>query len=71
MRSVWICSRNDAIGNVTVMLAALSVLGTGTLWPDVIVAAIMATLSITGGWTIMRQALAEMRAARQTASALA
>ena len=41
MRSVWICSRNDAIGNVAVVLAALGVFGTGTGWPDVIVAAIM------------------------------
>jgi len=69
MRSVWICSRNDAIGNVAVMLAALGVFGTGTLWPDVIVAGIMATLSIAGGWAIMRQALAEMRATRHAASA--
>lgn len=61
MRSVWICSRNDAIGNVAVMLAALGVFGTGTLWPDVIVAAIMAGLSITGGWSILRQARLEMR----------
>lgn len=68
MRSVWICSRNDAIGNVAVMLAALGVFGTGTLWPDVVVAAIMATLSITGGWTIIRQAVAEMRATRQGAA---
>lgn len=66
MRSVWICSRNDAIGNVAVMLAALGVFGTGTLWPDVIVAAIMAALSITGGWTIMRQALSEMRATKRS-----
>lgn len=65
MRSVWICSRNDAIGNIAVMLAALGVFGTGTLWPDVIVAAIMAALSITGGWTIVRQAMAEMRATRR------
>ena len=64
MRSVWICSRNDAIGNVAVMLAALGVFGTGTLWPDVIVAAIMAALAITGGWTIMRQATSEMRATK-------
>lgn len=64
MRSVWICSRNDAIGNVAVMLAALGVFGTGTLWPDVIVAAIMAALSITGGWTITRQAGSEMRGAK-------
>jgi Co/Zn/Cd efflux system component len=42
MRSVWICSRNDAIGNVAVMLAALGVFGTGSAWPDLIVATIMA-----------------------------
>lgn len=64
MRSVWICSRNDAIGNVAVMFAALGVFGTGTLWPDVIVAAIMATLSISGGWAIVRQARTEMRNTR-------
>lgn len=63
MRSVWICSRNDAIGNVAVMLAALGVFGTGTLWPDVIVAVIMAGLAITGGWTIMRHALKEIQSA--------
>jgi Co/Zn/Cd efflux system component len=44
MRSVWICSRNDAIGNVAVMLAALGVFGTGSAWPDLIVATIMAAL---------------------------
>ena len=60
-RSVWICSRNDAIGNVAVMLAALGVFGTGTLWPDVMVAGIMAALSITGGWSIVRHALSDMR----------
>lgn len=64
MRSVWICSRNDAIGNVAVMLAAVGVFGTGTLWPDVVVAAIMATLSISGGWAIVRQARTEMRDTR-------
>lgn len=71
MRSVWICSRNDAIGNVAVMLAALGVFGTGTLWPDIVVAAIMATLSITGGWSIVRQALAEMRATQRGAGVAA
>lgn len=65
MRSVWICSRNDAIGNVAVILAALGVFGTGTLWPDVTVAAIMAGLSITGGWSIVTHALAEMRPTRR------
>ena len=63
MRSVWICSRNDAIGNVAVMLAALGVFGTGTLWPDVVVAIVMAGLGITGGITIIRQARGEIRLA--------
>jgi Co/Zn/Cd efflux system component len=60
MRSVWICSRNDAIGNLAVLLAAVGVLGTGAGWPDVIVAAIMATLSLYGGWQITHQALSEL-----------
>jgi Co/Zn/Cd efflux system component len=58
---VWICSRNDAIGNVAVLMAAAGVFGTGTGWPDFIVAAIMAALSISGGWQIIRQAYGELR----------
>src|SRR5271166_550891 len=42
VRSVWLCSRNDAIGNVVVMIAAAGVWGTGTAWPDLGVAALMA-----------------------------
>lgn len=61
MRSVWICSRNDAIGNVAVVLAALGVFGTGTAWPDLLVAGVLAALGISGGVQIMRQARAEMR----------
>ena len=61
MRSVWICSRNDAIGNLAVMLAAAGVFGTGTGWPDVIVAAIMGGLGLQGGWQIVRHARAELR----------
>jgi Co/Zn/Cd efflux system component len=61
MRSVWICSRNDAIGNVAVLLAAAGVFGTGTGWPDLVVASIMAALGISGGWQIVRQASAELR----------
>jgi Co/Zn/Cd efflux system component len=60
MRSVWICSRNDAVGNAAVLLAATGVFGTGTGWPDVIVAAIMGGLGLWGGWQIMRQAQAEL-----------
>ena len=60
-RSVWICSRNDAIGNLAVMLAAMGVFGTGTGWPDVIVAAIMGGLGLRGGWQIVGQARGELR----------
>jgi Co/Zn/Cd efflux system component len=63
MRSVWICSRNDAIGNFAVLLAALGVFGTGTGWPDVIVAAIMGGLGLSGGWQIVTQARRELHAA--------
>jgi cation diffusion facilitator family transporter len=61
MRSVWICSRNDAIGNIAVMCAALGVLGTGSAWPDLIVATIMASLALTGGVQVFRQAMTELR----------
>ncbi|MCB1884561.1 MAG: cation transporter [Geminicoccaceae bacterium] len=61
MRSVWICSRNDAIGNVAVLLAALGVFGTGTGWPDIVVAAVMATLALWGAAQVVRQARGELR----------
>ena len=61
MRSVWICSRNDAIGNIAVLAAAVGVFGTGTAWPDLIVATIMAALGVSGGWQIVRHARAELR----------
>jgi hypothetical protein len=60
LRSAWICSRNDVLGNLGVMVAALGVFGTGTLWPDVIVAVIMATLAFQGSVTVMRQSLNEL-----------
>ena len=63
MRSVWICSRNDAIGNLAVMTAALGVFGTGSAWPDLIVAAILASLGISGGLQIVRHAMREMQEA--------
>jgi Co/Zn/Cd efflux system component len=60
MRSVWLCSRNDAIGNVAVMLAALGVLGTGKAYPDLIVAVLMASLALHSGWQILRRAKSEL-----------
>ena len=61
MRSVWLCSRNDAIGNVAVMVAALGVFGTGSGWPDLAVAAVMATLALSAARSVVRQARAELR----------
>lgn len=61
MRAVWICSRNDALGNAAVLLAALGVFGTRTGWPDVIVATVMGGLGLWGGLQIIRQAHGELR----------
>ena len=60
MRSAWICTRNDVLGNLAVLLAALGVLGTGTGWPDLTVAAIMAGLALQGAWMVLNQSLAEL-----------
>ncbi|WP_026380857.1 cation transporter [Afifella pfennigii] len=62
MRSVWLCSRNDAFGNLVVLLAAAGVFGTGTAWPDLIVAALMASLALQAAFATIRHALAELRA---------
>ncbi|MAY47141.1 MAG: cation transporter [Rhodobacteraceae bacterium] len=62
VRSVWLCSRNDAIGNVAVMLAAVGVMVTGTGWPDLAVAGLMAGLFLSSATQIFRQALAERSA---------
>jgi len=61
MRSVWLCSRNDAIGNLAVLAAALGVFGTGSAWPDLAVAVVMAALALTAARAVVKQALAELR----------
>jgi Co/Zn/Cd efflux system component len=61
VRSVWLCSRNDAIGNVIVMIAALAVWGTASAWPDLIVAAVMAGIFLTSSVQILKQAWTEYR----------
>ena len=63
MRSAWICTRNDVLGNLAVLVAAAGVFGTGTGWPDVIVAAIMACLALQGAWLVIQQSLNELRQA--------
>lgn len=61
MRSVWLCSRNDAIGNVAIIIAASGVFAMNTGWPDFIVAALMATLSMVASFQIIRQARQELQ----------
>jgi Co/Zn/Cd efflux system component len=65
MRSAWVCTRNDVLGNFAVLLAALGVFGTGTGWPDVMVAAIMAALALQGAAVVIRQAAGERRTSRR------
>ena len=59
MQSVWLCSRNDAIGNVAVILAAVGVFGTGSMLPDLIVAMIMAGLGLVAGYQVIKRARLE------------
>ena len=65
MRSVWICTRNDAIGNLAVLAAAAGVFGSGSGWPDYVVAAIMSGLALVGAFQVTRHAIAELRQARE------
>lgn len=62
MHSVWICTRNDVLGNIAVLVAALGVFGTRTGWPDLAVAIVMSILALTSASRIFRQANAELRA---------
>jgi Co/Zn/Cd efflux system component len=61
MRSVWLCTRNDALGNLAVLAAAAGVFGTGTAWPDLAVATGMALLALSSAWAVTRQARGELR----------
>jgi len=63
MRSVWLCSRNDAIGNVAVVLAAAGVYGAGSGWPDWIVAVALAALALSSSFAVVRLARREILAA--------
>ena len=63
MQSVWLCSRNDAIGNIAVIFAALGVFGTGSVIPDLIVAVVMAVLGLTGGYQVIKKANQERKTA--------
>jgi len=71
VRSVWLCSRNDAIGNVVVMIAAAGAWGTGTAWPDLGVAALMAGVFLSSSVHILQRACAEYRDFRRPQSVAA
>ena len=67
MRSAWVCTRNDVLGNLAVLLAALGVFGTGAGWPDLMVASIMAILALQGAWVVLQQSLHALRVAASPA----
>lgn len=61
VRSVWLCSRNDAIGNLVVVVAASGVWASGSAWPDLFVAFILASLFLSSAWQILHLAIKERR----------
>jgi len=61
MRSVWLCSRNDAIANIAIIIAAIGVFGTGTMFPDLFVAFVIAYLGVSSGLAVIKQARAERK----------
>ena len=65
-RSIWLCSRNDALGNIAVMLAAGGVFATATGWPDIVVAALIAGLNLSAAAHVLRQAVAELQSERES-----
>ncbi|MCG7984698.1 MAG: cation transporter [Candidatus Thiodiazotropha lotti] len=70
MRSVWLCSRNDSIVNLMIILAALGVLGTASRWPDLVVAAVVSVLAISSAISIVVQARREIATAEKGALTL-
>lgn len=63
MRSIWLCSRNDALGNAAVMTAAGGVFAVASGWPDIVVAALIAGVNTSAAAQVMRRAIAELRVA--------
>ena len=61
MRSVWLCSRNDALSNIAVLLAAAGVFGTHHAWPDLLVATLMGSLALSSAGQVLRHARQELQ----------
>ena len=68
MRSVWLCTRNDVLGNLAVIAAASGVFATGSQWPDLAVAVLLAGLALQASFLVLRQALGEWRSEHVSAS---
>jgi Co/Zn/Cd efflux system component len=68
MRSAWICTRNDVLGNLAVLLAAVGVFDSGTGWPDLVVATIMAGLALQGAAVVIRQSSDELGQVRSVSA---
>jgi Co/Zn/Cd efflux system component len=68
-RAVWLCTRNDAIGNLAVMLAASGVFASGTAWPDLAVAIVMAILALSSSYRVVSQAIGEIRSVPRLSAA--
>lgn len=68
-RSVWLCTRNDAIGNLAVMLAASGVFASGAAWPDLAVAVVMAALALSSSYRVIVQAVGEIRSVPRLSAA--
>lgn len=68
MRSVWLCTRNDAISNLAVLAAAAGVFGTGSFWPDVAVASLMASLALVSASSVIGHARSELLSGARQAS---
>ena len=64
-QSIWLCSRNDAIGNIAVMLAAGGVLASGSRWPDLLVATVIAALNISAAVRVIRLARVELSCSQE------
>jgi cation diffusion facilitator family transporter len=63
MRSVWLCSRNDVLGNLGVIVAGLAVAGTGRAWPDLVVGGIMAAVFLHTSFQVLRDGARAWRGA--------
>jgi Co/Zn/Cd efflux system component len=61
LRATWICSRNDMIGNIGVLLAAALVIWTGSPLPDIVIGLLIAAVVVHSAWRIINEAKGQLR----------